>query len=120
MNEFKHLGKLISLENSIRRKCTGTPDELANQLNVSRRGLHWLIKKLESLGVGVKVDYCLWAKSYYYSGSNAVKFTFDMKLESLTEMTDEEMRETNGGCIVFPFGQKIFSFFFRKSNFSGL
>jgi len=110
MNEFKHLKKLISLERKIRKKNTGTPDELAKHLKVSRSGLYWLIEKLKSFDAGVEIGYCPFTKTHYYSGNKAIKLTFNIEVESLTEMTDEEMEDVSGGT-------KLFSFFFESPIF---
>jgi len=52
-DRFQQLNYLCSL---IRRKATGTPDQLAKKLQISRGTVYKLIQELESFGAEIKYD----------------------------------------------------------------
>jgi len=61
MEQLKRLDRLSRL---IRRKATGTPDELASRMGVSRNTVFNMIKELENLGA--EIEYCKKRRSYQY------------------------------------------------------
>jgi predicted DNA-binding transcriptional regulator YafY len=60
----------------IRRKVTGTPEELAEKLNISRASLFRYMKIMRALGASIQ--FCMIRQSYFYSEN------FELNLESLT------------------------------------
>jgi len=103
MNRFKFLDKLMLLEKLIRQRRTGTPDELARRLSISRRALYDIIDELKTHGVDIK--YCRTRCSFHYNGEAFLNIHF-----SVTEVTDpEELKNINGGA-------KIFSTFLLPCN----
>jgi len=55
---------LERLDDLIRRKATGTPEDLARRLNLTRSRLYRRIDDLKS--TGAPVNYCRFSKSFYY------------------------------------------------------
>jgi len=99
------LNKLILIEKLIRQKRTGTPNELARRLSVSRGTLYNIIEVLETHGASIKFSRT--DKTFHYDDSAVVNIFFEIKLE---EMSKEEMQNTNGGS-------KMFSSFLLPYNF---
>jgi len=74
------------LEKLVRQRRTGTPDELARRLSISRSALYDIIDELRADGVEIK--YCRTRCSFYYNGNAFLNIHF-----SITEATDpEEMK----------------------------
>lgn len=74
---MKFLEKLEVIERVdglIRRKATGTPDELASRLGVSRSTVYELIECLQLLGA--EINYCRNKKSFYYKTEMILKVGF--------------------------------------------
>ena len=101
MNKIHFFEKFIILEKLIRQGCTGTPDEFARRLSISRSTLYELIDELKSYGVEIK--YSRRKNSFYYSGNSIIEVYFGIK-----EMTESELRDTSGGGYIF-FVPSIFS-----------
>lgn len=58
------LYKLKHIDNFIRIKGTGTPDQLAHRLGISRRSLFDYLNLMKEYGAPIK--YCSQRQSYYY------------------------------------------------------
>jgi len=79
MTIAKHINLLERLDDLIRKKATGTPDDLAKRLNVSTRTVYNYLHDMRSMGAPVAYDYRL--QTYYYETDNnvikeRVKFSF--------------------------------------------
>lgn len=81
---FNRLERLAFL---IQRKATGSPEDLANRLEVSRRTIYNLIDILK--GQGADIEYCRDRSSFYYA--HPVKINF--KLFSI----DDDIGSIRGG-----------------------
>ncbi|MCL2415134.1 MAG: helix-turn-helix domain-containing protein [Bacteroidales bacterium] len=109
MSKLEHLRNLVTLEKLIRQKCTGTPDELARRLSVSRGTVYNIIDELNSHGVEIK--FCRSSNSFHYNGDTIIDVSFRIRsVDGITEMSQEDMKNTSGGC-------KIFSSFLLPYNF---
>jgi len=64
MSLIAQLQQLDRLNYLIRRKATGSPDQLADRLGCSRRTVYNLLKTLRELGA--EIHYCTERPSYYY------------------------------------------------------
>jgi len=64
MKLIAQLQKLDRLDRLIRRKATGTPNQLAARLGCSRRTVYNFLQTLR--GLGAEVTYCTERRSYYY------------------------------------------------------
>jgi len=108
MSRFKFIDRLILLEKLIRQRRTGTPDELAQRLSVSRSALYRKIDELNSYGA--EIQFCRTRNSFYYGGDIVIDIFFRPKLLAETtgieEMNVEEMKNISGGHKLF---SKIFS-----------
>jgi predicted DNA-binding transcriptional regulator YafY len=106
MNHFDFLEKLSILNKLIRREHTGTPDELAERLSISRSLLYEIIDELNARGVDIK--YSRTNCTFYYN--NDVFLDVHFSIKSLTDIDDpEELKNISGGC-------KISSSFFLSEN----
>jgi len=98
MNKFKVFENLITLEKLIRQRCTGTPDELARRLSISRSALYEIIDELKARGVEIK--YCRTRCSFYYNNGMILDIRFDIK--GLTHIDNpDELKDISGGCKLF-------------------
>lgn len=64
MSFISNFHRIKRLEQLIRLKATGTPDQLAERLRVSKRTVFNLIENLKQMGKNIKYD--AHRKSYYY------------------------------------------------------
>ncbi|HFA49584.1 MAG TPA: helix-turn-helix domain-containing protein [Bacteroidetes bacterium] len=60
----QQLNLLIRLHYLIKRKATGTPDELAKRLSISRSALYNYIEVLRDLGA--QITYCRSRQTFHY------------------------------------------------------
>lgn len=72
-NEIRRLNRINYL---IKHRATGTPDEFASKLNVSRRQLFNLLEVFNTMGAKVKYDRGY--ETYYYSGDYNLNITVDV------------------------------------------
>ena len=101
MSKLKPIKILITMDKLVRQRCTGTPNELAERLSISRTMLYELIDELKTYGIEIK--YCRTRCSFYYNSNVLLNIHF-----SVTEIDDpEELRNISGGS-------KIFSFFYFR------
>jgi predicted DNA-binding transcriptional regulator YafY len=64
MSFLKYLQRLERIDYLIRRKATGTPEEFAIQMNLSRSALMEYIREMKE--IGAPIVYCRQRQSYYY------------------------------------------------------
>ncbi|MEM1124251.1 MAG: HTH domain-containing protein [Bacteroidota bacterium] len=74
MNLLTQIERLERLDQLIRLKATGTPEELAKRLKVSRSTLYNIFEFIKRQGV--KVAYCAQRQSYYYETNTYFCFGF--------------------------------------------
>lgn len=79
MKLLEQLRMLERLDQLIRMKATGTPQELADRLKISERQTYRLIGNLKS--VGMPVCYCKSKRSYYYSSD--VRLKIELEIEEM-------------------------------------
>ncbi len=95
MKVFEYLDRISLMHKLVSRQKTGTPDELAKQLGVSRTSLYELIDELRLRGV--PIAYSKSAKTFFY------KQPFDIAVTcSLRPLTYSEKKENAGGFNIFP------------------
>jgi biotin operon repressor len=78
----------------VSRQKTGTPEEFARQLGVSRTSLYELIDELRSRGV--PIAYSKSAKTFFYRQPYNIDVTC-----SLRPLTYNEEKESSGGINIF-------------------
>ncbi len=95
MNYFDFFDKFMLLIGMLRRGYTGTPDELAERLSISRSAVYRMIDELNARGAEIK--YSRSRCTFYYSSDMLVEFHFN--ITSLSEIKDpNEMKSISGGC----------------------
>ena len=100
MKVFEYLDRINMMHKLVLRQKTGTPEEFARQLGVSRTSLYELIDELRSRGV--PISYSKSAKTFFY------KVPFDITVScSLRPLTYNEEKESYGGL---NFSSKILFF----------
>ncbi len=102
IEQYKKLDKLIE------QACTGTPDELAVRLQISRTQLYTFLESMKFLGAPIKYNRAL--KSFYYAAY--FKLDIDVNIKAITH---QESKTIYGGNLF----QKIASvLFIERSNFN--
>lgn len=95
MKMFEYLDRISMMHKLVLRQKTGTPEEFARQLGVSRTSLYELIDELRSRGV--PIAYSKSAKTFFY------RIPFDIAVTcSLRPLTYNEEKESLGGINYFP------------------
>ncbi|QEC52448.1 HTH domain-containing protein [Anseongella ginsenosidimutans] len=56
MPNFTHFNRLEYLDSLVRKKATGSPEELAKKLRISVRSVHVWIDKLKDMGAPIAYD----------------------------------------------------------------
>lgn len=107
MNFIKQIERLQLLNKLIQEQNTGTPEELANRLNLSRRQLYNYIEELKD--IGLEVCYSRRYTSFYFE--NRKKLKIDFSLEILE--TEEKLKIDGGKCKKF-----LPCFFGARSKFN--
>jgi hypothetical protein len=90
MKVFEYLDRISMMHKLVSRQRTGTPDECAKQLGVSRTSLYELIDELRSRGA--PIVYSKSAKTFFYMHPYDIEITC-----SLRPLTGIEVKETYGG-----------------------
>lgn len=94
MKIFEYIDRVNLLDKLIAAKRTGTPEELAKRINLSKSRLLRVIEDLKLMGA--PITYSRQSKTYYY--------TTNYKMHIILEFTtlgESDMKEINGGSIVF-------------------
>ncbi|MBK7652717.1 MAG: HTH domain-containing protein [Flammeovirgaceae bacterium] len=74
MSLLKYIERLDRMNDLIRRKATGNPDEFAKKLQVSRSQLMQDLKELRDLGA--PIEFCNASQSYWYTRECKVVLDF--------------------------------------------
>ena len=106
MKALEQLERLKRMNELIKAECTGTPDEFANLLNISRRQLYEYISYIKDLGVGI--GYSKRLKTFYLTNGHELTVSCKIKVISKNESIN-----INGGF--FPRNYKS-AFFMHGTN----
>jgi biotin operon repressor len=105
MKVFEYLDRISMMHKLVARQRTGTPEEFARQLGVSRTSLYELIDELRSRGV--PIAYSKSAKTFFY------RQPYDIAVTCLLRpLTTKEEKENSGGINFFSkilFSRTLFS-----------
>jgi biotin operon repressor len=94
MKVFEYLDRISLMHKLVMRQKTGTPEEFARQLGVSRTSLYELIDEFRSRGV--PIAYSKSAKTFFY------RIPYDIEVScSLRPLTYDEEKESFGGINIF-------------------
>lgn len=74
MNFLEKTRVLQRVDQLIRMKATGSAEDLAGRLNISRSGVYNVIELIKNLGADV--SYCSVRKSYYYTSNKVLAIGF--------------------------------------------
>ena len=106
MNFIKQIERIDRVDKHIKRRSTGTPEEFAAKLNISKRQLFRMIEKLKDYGA--PIGYSRTLNTFYYKDNN-----FEMKVNfTMQFITEQDKKEIYGGFI----SKKIFSCHFLARN----
>jgi biotin operon repressor len=95
MKVFEYLDRISVMHKLVLRQKTGTPEEFARQLGVSRTSLYELIDELRSRGV--PIAYSKSARTFFY------RIPYDIAIScTLRPLTYNEEKESYGGLNIFP------------------
>lgn len=92
MKVFEYLDRISMMHKLVSKGITGTPEELAGQLGVSRTSVYELIDELKSRGA--PIVYSKSAKTFFYRQPYDIKVTCMLRPLSVTEE-----KEHSGGYV---------------------
>jgi biotin operon repressor len=95
MKVFEYLDRISMMHKLVSRQKTGTPEEFAGQLGVSRTSLYELIDELKSRGA--PIAYSKSARTFFYRQPYDIAITC-----SLRPLTYAEEKESVGGINISP------------------
>lgn len=94
MNFIRYIERFQRVDHLIRQKATGSPDELANRLHLSKRQLFRIIETLKDYGA--PIDYSRSLKTFYYLDKNfEIKINFSIQL-----INEDETVNIYGGYVL--------------------
>jgi len=99
MSFINTIQDLERLDQLIRLKSTGSPDELANKMNISKRTVFNLINRLKELGCPIYFNCSI--NSYCYLNQGKLNFRFN-------SLDNEGLNKISGGVQFFSIMQKYF------------
>ncbi len=108
MKVFEYLDRISMMHKLVSRQRTGTPEEFARQLGVSRTSLYELLDEFRSRGA--PIVYSKSAKTFFYREPYDIAVTC-----SLRPLTYKEEKESMGGMNLF---SKILFFRTQLSDLS--
>jgi biotin operon repressor len=94
MKVFEYLDRISMMHKLVSRQVTGTPEEFAGKLGVSRTSLYELIDELRSRGA--PIAYSKSAKTFLYRQPYDIAITC-----SLRPLTYAEEKDNSGGINIF-------------------
>jgi len=94
MKIFEYLERISMMHKLVSRQITGTPEECARQLGVSRTTLYELIDELRSRGA--PIVYSKSARTFFYKQPYDIEVTC-----SLRPLTQSEAKNNFGGVNIF-------------------
>ncbi|WP_459188345.1 helix-turn-helix domain-containing protein [Parabacteroides sp. APC149_11_2_Y6] len=83
MQLFKTIDRACQIHALIQKEATGTPDEFAKRLHISRRLLYYLLDELKD--VGAEIEYNRRKSTFYYAND----FEFNFIIKALDLKCDE-------------------------------
>ncbi len=89
--------KVLTLDRKIREQNTGTSDQLAEGLGISRSQLFEVFSELKDFGADLRFDRT--RKSFYYANDFNLNLTID--LDGRRILTNDDMSKISGGFTFF-------------------
>jgi hypothetical protein len=113
MKLFEYLDRINKIHGMVANRRTGTPNEFAGRLGMSRTSLYEMIDELRSRGAPIL--YSKSSKTFYYSEP------FDVRVScSFRALSESESRSVTGGANLFPtvlFFRTLRSEFYTYNSF---
>jgi predicted DNA-binding transcriptional regulator YafY len=100
MKIHRQIQRLNIIHKLIEREETGTPDEFARRVHISKRQLYNILDEFKLLGAPIKYDMRL--KTYVYTKKCKAEFSFEIKV-----LSKDELDFISGGCIIGMHNQYI-------------
>lgn len=72
MTFIDQVNTLKRIDGLVRRKATGTPEQLSDRLALSRASVYRYIATMKELGA--PIDYCKLRRTFYYKQDYTLKF----------------------------------------------
>lgn len=91
MNIIAIKDQLKRIDQLIRMKATGTPQELAEKLSISERTIYRLIKQLKELGAPIYFDPI--RNSYCYNQKCTFSISFELNTDKLDLVDNRKLRK---------------------------
>ena len=107
MNFIKQIERLQLLNKLIQEQNTGSPEELAKRLNVSRRQLYNYLESLKD--IGIEICYSRKYDTFYFGDRKKLKINFKFEV-----MEPDESNNIIGGKR----SKQSACFFFARSGFN--
>ncbi|MEK6783555.1 MAG: hypothetical protein AABY93_17765 [Bacteroidota bacterium] len=83
MSLLKYIDRLKRMDDLIRRKATGTPEDFAQRLGIKKTMLMEELQELKALGA--EVTYCRMTESYYYLNPFVLKIGIDKNDQTMVK-----------------------------------
>lgn len=95
MDLIKSIERIVQLHNLVKTESTGTPENLARRLGISRATLYRIMEELKSYNA--PIEYSRIKRSFYYSKM------FEFELNCTLHIIDEEteLKKIIGGYDIF-------------------
>lgn len=93
MKAIEQLERFKQIIKMIKHEKTGTPEEFANSLQISKRRLYEHLDDFREMGV--QIDYSKIRSTYYFSDGHEVELSFSLKV-----ITKEKSKEIFGGFLI--------------------
>jgi len=94
MKAFEQLERIRKIIRLIKYEKTGTPEEFADSLRISKRRLYDHLENFRDLGV--RIDYSKERNTYFFSNGNELELHYSFKL-----ISKEKEEEIYGGHAPF-------------------
>lgn len=94
MKNIKKLERLQRLHQRILAENTGTPEEMAKKMNISKRNFYGLVEDLRIMGA--EICYSRTTKTYYYCNDFKIEIQISLKL-----IQEGIVRDLYGGSYFF-------------------
>lgn len=107
MNFIKQIERFQILSKLIQEQNTGSPEELAKRLNVSRRQLYNYLESLKD--IGIEICYSRKYDTFYFGDRKKLKINFSLEILE----TEEKLKIDGGKCKKF-----LPCFFGARSKFN--
>ncbi|MBZ4676721.1 MAG: helix-turn-helix protein [Anaerophaga sp.] len=92
MNFIKRIERLGKIDKLIRIKRTGTPNEFAEKLGISKRQLYNYLDEIKTYGLEIK--YSRNMRSFFYSNHKRLHIRFDLEV-----LDERQIRGKEGGFV---------------------